>query len=33
VLSLPMYPELNAVQQEEVVSAVAALQAEALQPA
>ena len=31
VLSLPMYPELNAVQQEEVVSAVAALQAEALQ--
>jgi dTDP-4-amino-4,6-dideoxygalactose transaminase len=33
VLSLPMYPELNAVQQEEVVSAVAALQAQSLQPA
>ena len=33
VLSLPMYPELTAVQQEEVVSAVAALQAESLQPA
>ncbi|RYG34202.1 MAG: erythromycin biosynthesis sensory transduction protein eryC1, partial [Burkholderiales bacterium] len=31
VLSLPMFPELTAVQQEEVVSAVAALQKEALQ--
>ena len=30
VLSLPMYPELQAVQQEEVVAAVAALQKEAL---
>ena len=33
VLSLPMYPELNAVQQEEVVAAVAALQKDALQTA
>ena len=33
VLSLPMYPELNAVQQEEVVAAVSELQKQSLQPA
>ncbi len=33
VLSLPMYPELSAVQQEEVVAAVAELQKQSLQPA
>ena len=33
VLSLPMYPELTSVQQEEVVAAVAALQKEAMAPA
>jgi dTDP-4-amino-4,6-dideoxygalactose transaminase len=33
VLSLPMYPELNAVQQEEVVAAVVALQTQSMQPA
>ncbi len=33
VLSLPMFPELTSVQQEEVVAAVAALQAQSLQAA